>query len=191
VVSSPLCGGSAARRLARLRTNGAVARLFPPPGGRLLRTATLLCQKTVGEGVEVKIRVAEDLWATRIDPGQSEAALLNLSANARDAMDGRGRLTITAENVANGAHEDISLAAGPYVVVSATDTGCGMSKEVLAHAFEPFHTTKEIGKGTGLGLSQVYGFATHFRGIARVARRKGRGTTVRLYLREPRDGEPD
>jgi signal transduction histidine kinase len=151
----------------------------------------LLCQKTVGEGVEVKIRVAEDLWATRIDPGQSEAALLNLSANARDAMDGRGRLTITAENVANGAHEDISLAAGPYVVVSATDTGCGMSKEVLAHAFEPFHTTKEIGKGTGLGLSQVYGFATHFRGIARVARRKGRGTTVRLYLREPRDGEPD
>jgi signal transduction histidine kinase len=150
--------------------------------GRLLRTATLLCQKTVGEGVEVVARVAEDLWAARIDPGQFEAALLNLSANARDAMDGRGRLTTTAENVANGAHEDISLAAGPYVVVSATDPGCGMSKEVLAHAFEPFYTTKEIGKGTGLGLSRLYGFATHSGGIARIASRKGRGTTVRLYL---------
>jgi PAS domain S-box-containing protein len=149
---------------------------------RLLRTATLLCQKTVGEGVEVVVRVAEDLWASRIDPGQFEAALLNLSANARDAMDGRGCLTITAENVPNGAKEDVNLAAGQYVVVSVTDTGRGMGKDVLARAFEPFYTTKEAGKGTGLGLSQVYGFATQSGGIARIASRKGRGTTVRLYV---------
>jgi PAS domain S-box-containing protein len=149
---------------------------------RLLRDMTLLCQKTVGEGVQIKMRLSENLWTCRIDPGQFETAVLNLAANARDAMNGSGALVITAENLAIGARDIADLRAGEYVVVSVTDTGCGMSGEVLARAFEPFYTTKEAGKGTGLGLSQVYGFVRQAEGTARIESRKDVGTTVRLYL---------
>jgi PAS domain S-box-containing protein len=149
---------------------------------RLLRDAELLCQKAVGEGVEIEIHAQENLWTCRIDPGQFEAAVLNLAANARDAMNGSGKLVITAENMAVGGRAIADLRADEYVVVSVTDTGCGMSREVLARAFEPFYTTKEAGKGTGLGLSQVYGFAQQAGGTARIESRKGAGTTVRLYL---------
>jgi PAS domain S-box-containing protein len=149
---------------------------------RLLRDAALLCQKAVGEGVEIEIRPQENLWTCRVDPGQFEAAVLNLAANARDAMNGSGKLVITAENMVIGGRAIADLRAGEYVVVSVTDTGCGMSREVLARAFEPFYTTKEAGKGTGLGLSQVYGFAQQAGGTARIESRKGSGTTVRLYL---------
>jgi PAS domain S-box-containing protein len=149
---------------------------------RLLSDITLLCQKAVGEGVEIEIRAQENLWTCRIDPGQFEAAVLNLAANARDAMNGSGRLVIAAENLAIGGRGIADLRAGEYVVVSLTDSGCGMSEEVLARAFEPFFTTKEPGKGTGLGLSQVYGFARQAGGTARIESRRGAGTTVRLYL---------
>ena len=149
---------------------------------RLLRGVCMLCQKTVGEGVEIAVRVAPELWPARIDLGQLEAALLNLAANARDAMEWSGRLTITAENVTTGPKRDLDLRAGDYVVVSVADTGCGMARDVLARAFEPFFTTKEAGKGTGLGLSQVYGFARQCGGAAAIESRKGSGTTVRLYL---------
>jgi PAS domain S-box-containing protein len=148
---------------------------------RLLRNVAVLCQKAVGEGVEILLRSQENLWTCRIDPGQFEAALLNLAANARDAMDGSGRLTIAAEGVVIGA-TDAELAAGEYVVVSVTDTGCGMSKDVLARVFEPFYTTKEVGKGTGLGLSQVYGFSKQCGGTARIESKVRKGTTVRIYL---------
>jgi signal transduction histidine kinase len=107
----------------------------------------------VGEGIEIVVRVPEDLWTSRIDPGQLETALLNLAANARDAMDRPGRLTITAENVTTVATTAIDLAAGEYVVVSVRDTGCGMGTDVLARAFEPFYTTKAAGKGAGSRLS--------------------------------------
>jgi PAS domain S-box-containing protein len=149
---------------------------------RLLRNIVVLCQKAVGEGVEISVRSQENLWTCRIDPGQFEAALLNLAANARDAMNGSGRLRVTADNILIGGGDDVELAAGEYIVVSVSDTGCGMSKDVLARAFEPFYTTKEVGKGTGLGLSQVYGFARQCGGIARIESKRGRGTTVRLYL---------
>jgi PAS domain S-box-containing protein len=149
---------------------------------RLLRDIALLCQKAVGEGVEIEIRPQENLWTCRIDPGQFEAAVLNLAANARDAMNGSGKLVIAAENKEIGGRAIADLRAGEYVIVSVTDTGCGMSSETLARAFEPFYTTKEAGKGTGLGLSQVYGFAQQAGGAARIESRKGVGTTVRLYL---------
>jgi PAS domain S-box-containing protein len=149
---------------------------------RLLRDIVLLCQKAVGEGVQIEIRPQENLWTCRVDPGQFEAAVLNLAANARDAMNGSGRLVIAAENMAIRGGVIADLRAGEYVMVSVTDTGCGMSRETLARAFEPFYTSKEAGKGTGLGLSQVYGFAQQAGGTARIESSRGIGTTVRLYL---------
>ncbi len=156
----------------------------------VLRETLTLCQKTLGEGIEVELRLQPEIWTCFTDPVQFEAAVLNLAANARDAMDLSGRLTIASENVtAGGSGEGIDLAAGEYVVVSVSDTGCGMSADVLARAFEPFYTTKDVGKGTGLGLSQVYGFAKQSGGAARIESRRGLGTTVRIYL--PRkDGLP-
>ena len=155
---------------------------------RLLRGVTMLCQKTVGEGVEIRVQAQPDLWAARIDPGQFEAAMLNLAANARDAMNWSGRLTVTAENRTIEPRADLDLPGGDYVLVLLSDTGCGMSPDVLARAFEPFFTTKEIGKGTGLGLSQVYGFANQSGGAAAIESKQGSGATVRIYL--PRaDGE--
>ncbi len=149
---------------------------------RLLRDIVLLCQKTVGEAIEILVYPQPKLWTCRIDPGQLEAVLLNLAANARDAMSGSGSLIIAADNIVIGAKDDAELAAGEYVVVSVSDTGCGMTKQVMARAFEPFYTTKDPGKGTGLGLSQVYGFSRQYGGTARIESKRGRGTTVRIYL---------
>jgi PAS domain S-box-containing protein len=149
---------------------------------RLLRDIVLLCQKTVGEGIEILVRPQSKLWTCRVDPGQLEAVLLNLAANARDAMNGSGTLTIAADNIVIGAKDDAELAAGEYVAVSVSDTGCGMTNQVMARAFEPFYTTKEPGKGTGLGLSQVYGFSRQCGGTARIESKRGKGTTVRIYL---------
>ncbi len=152
----------------------------------LLRDIVMLCQRIVGEDLEIVLHLQDALWLTRTDAAQFEAAVLNLSANARDAMDGSGRragcLTIATENVAIGGVEGSDLPAGDYVVFSISDTGCGMSAAVLERAFEPFYTTKEVGKGTGLGLSQVYGFAKQSGGSARIESMPGRGTTVRIYL---------
>ena len=154
----------------------------------LLHETLILCQKTVGEGVELEVSLQPGIWACHIDPAQFEAAILNLAANGRDAMSRSGRLTVATENVTAGDSDGIDLMAGEYVVVSVGDGGCGMSAEVLARAFEPFYTTKEVGKGTGLGLSQVYGFAKQSGGTARIEIRKDVGTTVRIYI--PRDDGP-
>jgi PAS domain S-box-containing protein len=154
----------------------------------LLREVIALCEKTLGEGMEIDVRIAPGLWPSRIDPGQFEAALLNLVANARDAMQRSGRISMIAENKTVPLRQDPELAAGDYVVVAVADTGCGMSREALARACEPFFTTKESGKGTGLGLSQAYGFARQSGGALRIESRPGDGTTVRLYL--PRAAGP-
>jgi PAS domain S-box-containing protein len=154
----------------------------------ILSETLILCQRTVGEGVELEVYLQPGIWACHIDPAQFEAAILNLAANARDAMCRSGRLTIATENVTAGDSEGVDLIAGEYVIVSVADAGCGMTAAELARAFEPFFTTKEIGKGTGLGLSQVYGFAQQSGGTARIESRRGVGTTVRIYL--PRDNGP-
>jgi PAS domain S-box-containing protein len=158
------------------------ARLETVSVNELLREALVLYQKTVGEGIQLALVLEDDAWPCYIDPTQFGAAVLNLAANARDAMGGSGRLTLRTENVTAGGLDASDLAAGEYVVLSASDTGCGMSAEVMNRAFEPFYTTKEVGKGTGLGLSQVYGFAKQSGGAARIESRVGQGTTVRIYL---------
>ena len=147
----------------------------------LLRENLMLCQKTAGEGIEIALALQDEVWPCRIDPAQFGAAILNLAANARDAMSRSGRLIFRTENVTT-AGDAVDQAAGDYVVLSVTDTGCGMTPDVLERAFEPFYTTKEVGKGTGLGLSQVYGFAKQSGGAARIESGVGKGTTVRIYI---------
>jgi PAS domain S-box-containing protein len=146
----------------------------------LLRENLMLGQKTVGEGIEIALALQDEIWPCRIDPAQFAAAMLNLAANARDAMGRSGRLIFRTENVTTADAVDHS--AGDYVVLSVADTGCGMTADVLERAFEPFYTTKEVGKGTGLGLSQVYGFAKQSGGETRIESAVGKGTTVRIYL---------
>jgi PAS domain S-box-containing protein len=160
----------------------------------LLRENLMLCQKTVGEGIEIALDLQDEVWPCQIDPAQFGAAILNLAANARDAMSRSGRLILRTENVTTAGGDAVDqpagdYPAGDYVALSVTDTGTGMSAEVRERAFEPFYTTKEVGKGTGLGLSQVYGFAKQSGGAARIESKIGKGTTVRIYI--PRaDGHP-
>ncbi|MDY6962748.1 MAG: ATP-binding protein, partial [Pseudomonadota bacterium] len=129
--------------------------------------------------------LAAGLWKTRADVSQLENAILNLAVNARDAMPDGGRLTIETAN----AHVDDAYAgehdigAGQYVLIAVTDTGTGMTPDVIARAFDPFFTTKVVGKGTGLGLSQVFGFVRQTGGHIKIYSEPGQGTTVKIYLR--------
>jgi CheY-like chemotaxis protein len=144
-----------------------------------------LIRRTVGPDVEVEVVGAGGLWTTRIDPSQLESALLNLSINARDAMAPvGGRLTIETANrwLDEPAAKERDLAPGRYVCVAVTDTGTGMTPDVVARAFDPFFTTKPLGEGTGLGLSMVYGFARQSGGQVRIYSEIGKGTTISLYL---------
>ena len=143
-----------------------------------------LIQRTVGPHIQVETVIAEGLWPTLIDPNQLENALLNLCLNARDAIPGSGKLTIEARNRwldEYGARER-DVTPGPYVSLCVSDSGVGMSKDVIVRVFEPFFTTKPFGEGTGLGLSMIYGFARQSGGQVRIYSEKGQGTTVCLYL---------
>jgi signal transduction histidine kinase len=125
----------------------------------VLRENLMLCQKTVGEGIEIALALQDDVWPCKIDPVQFGAAILNLAGNARDAMGRLGRLSFRTENLTIAGSDGVDQLTGDHVLLSVADTGSGMPPDVLERAFEPFYTTKEVGKGTGLGLSQVYGFA--------------------------------
>lgn len=146
-----------------------------------------LMERTLGRSIEISIAGDEagPLWPATVDRSQAESALLNLVINARDAMPQGGRLTIRTANARLteplGGH-GITVEPGDYVVLSVSDTGCGMPQEVLERAFEPFFTTKETGKGTGLGLSMIYGFVKQSGGLIRIDSAVGRGTTFSLYL---------
>ncbi len=127
-------------------------------------------RRTLGETVTLDIIGANGLWQAEADSVQLEAAILNLAVNARDAMAAGGKLTITTENYfldEKYRQQDDELVAGPYVRIAVSDTGTGMSKEILKRVFEPFFTTKKAGQGTGLGLSQVYGFVKQSSGYIR------------------------
>ena len=141
-----------------------------------------LLDRTLGEQVRIDVDLASDTWPTYVDPHQLENAIVNLSVNARDAMDGRGLMRIATQNVTVAANEVGDIRAGEYVRISVTDTGCGMPPDVLERAFEPFFTTKPVGKGTGLGLSQIFGFAHESGGEVGIESEVGRGTTVSIYL---------
>ena len=157
----------------------------PVNANRLVTGMEEMLRRTLGAEISLEMVTAAGLWQTKCDPNQLENSILNLAINARDAMPDGGTLTIETGN----AHLDNSYAAtnggltpGQYVMISVTDTGCGMSADVAQRAFDPFFTTKPIGQGTGLGLSMIYGFARQSEGYARIYSEVGRGTTFKLYL---------
>lgn len=156
---------------------------------RAVRTVQLLADlsdmlgRTLGERITVIAECANEVPAVYADPGELEAALLNLALNARDAMPRGGRLSLTARvHHVTGTDADTRLALGSYVMFSVTDTGAGMRPEILEHVLEPFFTTKGPGKGSGLGLSMVYGFVKQSGGHLNIESHVGRGTRVELYL---------
>jgi signal transduction histidine kinase/DNA-binding response OmpR family regulator len=152
---------------------------------RLVQNMDDMLRRALGEEIELETIVSGGLWNSLIDPSQLENAILNLAINARDAMGGRGRLTIeTANSVLDEdyarAHDDVR--PGQYVLVAVTDTGSGISPEIIDHVLEPFFSTKSDGKGTGLGLSMVYGFLKQSGGHLKIYSEVGHGTTMKLYM---------
>nr|WP_156886761.1 ATP-binding protein [Pseudomonas frederiksbergensis] len=148
-----------------------------------------LLQRSINETIQLDMQLNEQLWVAEADPNQLESALLNLVINARDAMPDGGKLVVKTSN----QHLDLeftktqsNLQPGDYVVLSVTDTGCGMPPSTISRAFDPFFTTKPIGQGTGLGLSMIYGFSKQSRGHVAIQSEVGEGTTVSLFL--PRCG---
>ncbi|MER9351186.1 CHASE3 domain-containing protein [Mesorhizobium sp. M0227] len=152
---------------------------------RLLTGMSDLIRRALGETIRIETVLAGGLWKTHADPSQIENAVLNLAVNARDAMGDDGKLTIETAN----SHLDESyaaahaeVAAGQYVMIAVSDTGSGMTPDVMAKAFEPFFTTKPVNKGTGLGLSQVFGFVKQSGGHVNIYSEPGEGTTIKIYL---------
>ena len=141
-----------------------------------------LLARTLGGTVTVRTHDDGAGWRVWADRHQLENALLNLAVNARDAMDGRGALTIATGAQPLGAREVGECAAGDYVTIAVSDTGCGIPPEVMERVFEPFFTTKPVGQGTGLGLSQIFAFVRQSTGEIAIASQPGAGTTVTLYL---------
>ncbi|USX24352.1 ATP-binding protein [Oxalobacteraceae bacterium OTU3CINTB1] len=144
-----------------------------------------MLRRTLDGQVDIETRIGDGLWHTFVDTAQLENAVLNLCINARDAMDGSGKLTIVIDNAVlddDYARAHVEVAAGEYVMIAVGDTGSGMPPEVLQRAFDPFFSTKAEGKGTGLGLSMVFGFVKQSGGHVSIASEVGAGTTVRLYL---------
>jgi PAS domain S-box-containing protein len=147
-------------------------------------------QRALGETIELEVAGAPALWSIEVDVAQLEASLVNLAINARDAMPRGGKLTVEALNQSldrEYCRANPEVVPGQYVLICVSDTGHGMSPDVLTRAFEPFFTTKEIGQGTGLGLSQVYGFVKQSGGNVKIYSEPGQGTTVKIYF--PRSGE--
>ncbi|CCE11773.1 putative Sensor protein [Bradyrhizobium sp. STM 3843] len=149
----------------------------------LIRDFQEVIRQAAGEGCNFSLVGDDRLWPCYIDPAQLQTALLNLALNGRDAMpNGGGLLEISLRNVTLEDDAIAGVSAGCYVMISVTDTGCGMTPETLDRAFEPFFTTKEVGRGTGLGLSMVYGFVRQSGGHVTIESAVGAGTTICLYL---------
>jgi PAS domain S-box-containing protein len=145
--------------------------------GRFVVGMEDMLRRSIGGAIDIETVVPAGLWNTFVDPTQLETTLLNLAINARDAMDGTGRLTI---EVGNAILDDAN--PGQYVLLAVSDTGSGMPPEVLAQAFEPFFSTKPAGSGTGLGLSMVHGFVKQSGGHVKIYSEVGHGSTVKMYL---------
>lgn len=156
----------------------------PTNVNRLVLGMQEMIQRTVGPAIPIEVVGASGVWPALVDPSQLENALLNLCINARDAMPDGGRITVETANkwLDERAARTHDMPEGQYLAMSVTDTGTGMSPEVIARVFEPFFTTKPIGEGTGLGLSMIYGFAQQSGGQVRIYSEVGKGTTVCLYL---------
>jgi len=143
-----------------------------------------LLTRSLGEMVQLETILGAGLWKAKADPAELENVIVNLAVNARDAMPDGGKLTVETCNVHvdDDYAREADIAPGQYVQIAVTDTGTGMSPEVLAKAFDPFFTTKPVGKGTGLGLSQLFGFVRQSGGHVRVYSELGHGTTFKVYL---------
>jgi signal transduction histidine kinase/CheY-like chemotaxis protein len=153
--------------------------------GRVIRDMSDLLRRTLGENIQVETVIAGGLWNTLVDPNQVENTVLNMAINARDAMPDGGKLTLEVANAHlddayAAAHSEVT--AGQYVMLAVTDTGTGMSPEVMGRVFEPFFTTKAEGKGTGLGLAQAFGFTKQSGGHIKIYSELGHGTSIKLYL---------
>lgn len=141
--------------------------------------------RSLGSGYRLRVARVAELWHVLVDAGQTESAILNLAINARDAMPDGGTLTVEAVNTALRSATDVTgapIADGDYVCISVSDSGDGMSPEIVEKAIQPFFTTKETGKGTGLGLSMVYGFVSQSGGYMQIESEHRHGTTVFLFF---------
>lgn len=151
----------------------------------IISEVSKLLRRLIGEDIELVIDLAQDLHLVKADRGQMEQVIMNLVVNARDAMPYGGKLTISTRNTKLDecfVGENVGSQPGSFVMLSVSDTGCGMDEEVKSHLFEPFFTTKEIGRGTGLGLSTVYGIIKQSGGYIRAASEVNRGSTFEVYL---------
>ncbi len=152
---------------------------------KVIKNVKDMLQTLVGEAIVIKTDLAYELGDVRADPSQMEQVILNLVVNARDAMPRGGEITIRTSDVYvedPQTDEDNSLQRGRYVLLTVSDTGVGMDKEVQSHIFEPFYTTKDVGKGTGLGLSTVYGIVKQSGGYITVNSNPGKGTQFNIYM---------
>jgi CheY-like chemotaxis protein len=156
---------------------------------RLLLDFKGLAERAVGDSITLRFDLDAGIHPIRVDAAQLESAILNLVVNSRDAMPQGGTISITSKNVHCGSEAvaEKGVSPGAYVQISVTDEGTGIDQNTLDHVFEPFFTTKEVGKGSGLGLAQVYGFIRSAGGYVAIKSKKGRGTTVQLFL--PRSDE--
>jgi PAS domain S-box-containing protein len=151
-----------------------------------------LLRRSIGEAIEMETVISGGLWNAFVDPSQIENAVLNLAINARDAMDGAGKLTIEVRNAHldhEYAEQNSDVKPGQFVMVAVSDTGGGIPPEIVEQVFEPFFTTKPEGKGSGLGLSMVYGFVKQSAGHVKIYSEIGQGTSVKIYLPRVREDE--
>lgn len=168
--------------------------LHPVPTdlGRILRDMDELLRRALGESVEIQTIVGGGLWTAMVDRNHLENVILNLAINARDAMDGQGKLTLELGNAQLDEHYaqlHAEVTPGQYVMLAVSDTGSGIAPDIMDHIFEPFFTTKGEGEGTGLGLSMVYGFVKQSGGHIKVYSEIGHGTQFKIYL--PRVHQPE
>jgi two-component system NtrC family sensor kinase len=157
----------------------------PVDANRLIAGMSDLLRRSLGEKIDIETVGSAGLWRIEVDAAELEAAMLNLAINARDAMPDGGKLTIETTNALldeDYARRLDGVKAGQYVLISVTDSGTGMTPDVMERAFEPFFTTKTEGQGTGLGLSQVYGFVRQSGGHLKIYSEEGHGSTVKIYL---------
>jgi len=149
-----------------------------------------MISRLIGEDIDIYLHFGHNLWTVKFDPSQIDQLVMNLSINARDAMPNGGKLVVETDNVTfddSYCSEHPGFIRGEFVMISVSDDGTGISKEILPHIFEPFYTTKELGKGTGMGLATVYGIIKQNNGFVNVYSEPGEGTTIKLYI--PRSAE--